>query len=110
MFVAKFPGSTYATQAMNAGPRQAPPLAGERPLGRREHARLARKGVLRVDVTTGGLRFGSLLDLHATPISSASSREIACSTFPTRTTIGPPNGSTRHSLTFLPGTSSSFER
>jgi len=29
---------------------------------------------------------------------------------PTRTTIGPPNGSTRHSLTFLPGTSSSFER
>ena len=45
---------------------------------------------------------------HVTPMPPASSREMACSAFPTRTVSGPPKGSAARSFTFLPGTSASF--
>ena len=117
MFVAKFPGSTYATQAMKAGPRNGRSARSPRrsPESDRSAAASTRASPGRAcSVSTyrrrPGCASGLLFDLHATPIPSASSREIACSAFPTRRTIGPPNGSTRRSLTFLPGTSSSSER
>ena len=60
------------------------------------------------DSKAGSLR--QTLPGHVTPMPPASSREMACSAFPTRTVSGPPNGSADRSFTFLPGTSASFAR
>ena len=81
--------------------RHPAPPPGERALGRLEYAGLSRKRVLDSDdAARGGSLRGTLLG-HVTPMPPASSREMACSAFPTRTVSGPPNGSARPELHLL---------
>ena len=101
---------------MKAGPRNGVSAATprrrpvERALGRLEDAGLSRKRVFDADDAACRRRVGTTLPDHVTPMPPASSREMACSAFPTRTVSGPPNGSAERSFTFLPGTSASLVR
>jgi len=88
----------------------AAPPPRERALGRLQYAGLSRKRVLDADDAPRGGSLRGTHPGHVTPMPPASSREMACSAFPTRTVSGPPNGSAERSFTFLPGTSASLAR
>ena len=95
------------TQEWNAERRPPPQPAGD-VFPDREIVCL--RQVLDVDDAVRGGCLRPTLGGHVTPMPPASSREMACWAFPTRTVSGPPKGSAARSLTFLPGTSASFVR